>query len=143
MKYLQALLLVCLCVSPSFAENFLVLPFFNSDKSNNLEWVGESISEAIRETLASEGVLTLDREAREEAFRRLSVKPYTKLTTASVIRLAESVEADQVIFGSFELVKPPPPPGAEAKVKGTVRIEAQAVDLKKARRGPEYTEVGP
>ena len=73
MKYLQALLLVCLCVSPSFGENFLVLPFFNSEKSNNLDWVGESISESIRETLASEGVLTLDLQAREEAFRRLSV----------------------------------------------------------------------
>jgi tetratricopeptide (TPR) repeat protein len=28
-------------------------------------------------------------------------------------------------------------------VKGTLRIDAQAVDLRKARRGPEYSEIGP
>ena len=28
-------------------------------------------------------------------------------------------------------------------MKGTLRINAQAVDLKKARRGPEYAEIGP
>src|SRR4051794_32910659 len=140
MKYLQALLLVCLCISPSFAENFLVLPFFSSDKSNNLEWVGESISETIREALASEGVLTLDRDAREEAYRRLSLRPYSHLTKATVMRLAESLDADQVIFGKFEVLDPDP--GANGKTKGTLRINAEAINLKKARLGPEYAETG-
>ena len=65
MKFLQAVVLVCLCSVPSIADNFLVLPFFNLEKSNSLDWVGESISEAVREALASEGVLTLERDARE------------------------------------------------------------------------------
>ena len=34
------------------------------------------LAETIREAIASEGVLTLEREAREEGFSRLSVKPY-------------------------------------------------------------------
>ena len=42
-----------MCAAPSFADNFLVLPFFNSERSNNLDWVGESISEAIRDALAA------------------------------------------------------------------------------------------
>ena len=142
MKFLQAVVFVCLCSVPSIADNFLVLPFFNLEKSNSLDWVGESISEAIREALASEGVLTLERDAREEAFRRLSVKPYTPLTKASVIRLAESVDADQVIFGSFEVIPPPIQSGSQPKALGTLRITAQAIDLKKARRGPEYSETG-
>lgn len=145
MKSLQALLLLCLCAGSSLAQNFLVLPFFNSGQSNNIDWIGESISETIRESLSSEGVLTLDRRAREEAYRRLSMKPYTNLTKASVIRLAESVDADQVIFGSFELVPADSPGGGtqDSKVKGTLRINAQAIDLKKAKRGPEYAEFGP
>lgn len=142
MKFLQAVVLVCLCSVPSIADNFLVLPFFNLEKSNSLDWVGESISEAVREALASEGVLTLERDAREEAFRRLSVKPYTPLTTASVIRLAESVDAEQVIFGSFKVIPPPIQSGSQPKALGTLRITAQAIDLKKARRGPEYSETG-
>ena len=30
MKFLQAVVFVCLCAGPSFADNFLVLPFFNT-----------------------------------------------------------------------------------------------------------------
>jgi tetratricopeptide (TPR) repeat protein len=140
MKFLQAVVFVCLCAGPSLADNFLVLPFFNIGKSNNLEWVGESISETIREALASEGVLTLDRDAREEAYRRLSLRPYSHLTKATVMRLAESLDADQVIFGKFEVLDPDP--GANGKTKGTLRINAEAINLKKARLGPEYAETG-
>lgn len=140
MKCLQAVLFVCLFAGPLFADNFLVLPFFNSGKSNTLDWIGESISEALREALTSEGVLTLDREAREEAFRRLSVKAYTPLTKATVIRLAESLDADQVIYGSFEVE--PADEAGESKGKSTLRIVANALDLRRARRGPELTESG-
>jgi Flp pilus assembly protein TadD/TolB-like protein len=138
MKHLQAALYLCLCAGPSFADTFLVLPFFNNEKASNLDWIGESISEAIRESLASEGVLTLDREAREEGFRRLSMRPYSPLTKASVIRLAESLDADQVIFGSYDVLAP-----ADKASKGSIRINAQAVDLKNARKGPDYSESGP
>jgi tetratricopeptide (TPR) repeat protein len=141
MKFLQAVVFVCLCAGPSLADNFLVLPFFNNGKSNNLDWVGESISETIREALVSEGVLALDRDAREEAYRRLSIRPYSYLTKATVIRLAESLDADQVIFGTFDVAAPDG--GTENKSKGTLKITAQAVDLKKARRGPEFSETGP
>ena len=138
MKFLQAVGFVCLCAGPLFADNFLVLPFFNNSGSNNLDWVGESIGQTIREALASEGVLTLDREAREEGFRRLSVKPYAVLTKATVMRLAESLDADQVVFGSFSVTEPQ----GQDRTKGMVRIQAQAIDIRKARRTPEYTESG-
>ena len=144
MKCLRALAVVCLCGAPLFADNFLVLPFFNAGKSNNVDWVGESISETIREALAAEGVLTLDRDARAEAYRRLSVKPYTILTKATVIRLAESVDADQVIFGTFEVIPDETAPSRQqARQKGALRIHAQALDLRNAKRGPEHSESGP
>jgi tetratricopeptide (TPR) repeat protein len=144
MKFLQAVMYVCLCAGPACARNFLVLPFFNNGKSDNLDWVGDSISEAIRDALASEGVLTLERDARDEAFRRLSIKPYFPLTKASVIRLAETVDADQVIFGSFEVLPAEGlPEGQEAWRRGTLRVNAQALDLRKARTGPEYSAGGP
>lgn len=140
MRFTQALLLLRLCSAPLFAENFLVLPFFNNEKSSTLDWVGESISETIREAIASEGLLTLDRDARAEGFRRLSMKPYAPLTKASVIRLAESIDADYVIFGSFDVA--PMPDAKDSKTKRSLRIQAQAVDLRRARRGPELSESG-
>ncbi len=142
MNPLQALVLVCLLISPVFAENFLVLPFFNAGKSNTVDWVGESISETIREAIASEGLLTLGREAREEGFRRLSIKPYFPLTKASVIRLAESIDADYVIFGEFEVTPAGNPEAKDARAKGLLRITAQALDLRRARRGPDFSESG-
>ena len=60
------------------AETVLVLPFSNqsnsANNSTNVDWIGESISEAVRESLVSEGVLALEREDRLEAFRRLSLR---------------------------------------------------------------------
>src|ERR1700735_4603819 len=46
------------------AETALVLPFFNQSNSENVDWIGESIAENVRESLAAEGVLALDREDR-------------------------------------------------------------------------------
>lgn len=125
--------------SPLLAENYLVLPFFNLSKDANLQWIGESLSESVREALAAEGVLALDRENREEAFRRLSVRPDTQLTKATVIRVGEFLDADQIIYGSYQFSEPD---AGLPKTRGTLRVVAQILNLKKASRGPEYTEIG-
>jgi len=120
-------------------ETFLVLPFFNLSKSTNIDWVGESISETIREALATEGTLTIERDDRREAYRRLSMRPNSHLTKASIVVVAESLDADQVIYGTFELI---PPTEVPPKGRGSLRIIAQMLDLKKMKLGPEYLEVG-
>jgi tetratricopeptide (TPR) repeat protein len=120
------------------AETFLILPFSNLSKTSNLDWVGESIAESMREALAGEGLLALGREDREEAYRRLSIRPYRPMTTASALRLAETLDADQVVFGSFDVL---PPEGSTAQGRGTVRITARVVDMRKGKRGPQYTEL--
>src|SRR5713226_7891095 len=83
------------------ADTVLVLPFLNSSNSPNLDWIGESIAETIRESLASH-VLVLEREDRLEAFRRLSLRPNAALTKASIIKVGEALDAAQVIYGTFE-----------------------------------------
>jgi len=56
--------LACWLVSAAgaSAETFLILPFSNLSSSSNLDWLGESMAESIREALASQGLLTLGRE---------------------------------------------------------------------------------
>src|SRR3989442_10201605 len=83
----------CLALLPARADTVLVLPFFNLSNSANLDWIGESIAETIRESLIAHDVLALDREERQEAFHRLSIRPYALLTRASVLKLAESLDA--------------------------------------------------
>src|SRR5438105_3295791 len=94
---------ILLAPASAWADTVLVLPFFNLSNSANLDWIGESIAETVRESLLAHGVLTLDREERQEAFRRLSIRPYALLTSASVIKLAGSLDAGQVIFGQYSL----------------------------------------
>src|ERR1035441_6088054 len=74
------------------ADTVLVLSFFNHAKSANLDWVGESIAQSVRDSLASEGVLVLAREDRLEAYRRLALRPGAELTHASIIKIVASLK---------------------------------------------------
>jgi tetratricopeptide (TPR) repeat protein len=131
--------LVVLLCGALRAETVLVLPFFNHSKSANLSWIGESIAESVHDSLASEGLLLLDREDRLEAYRRLSLRPGAELTRASVLKIGESLDVLQVIYGSYELL--PAEPGKDQS-KGSLRITARILDMKRTRQGPPFSEVG-
>jgi tetratricopeptide (TPR) repeat protein len=126
------------------AETVLVLPFFNQSNatasSTNVDWIGESISEAVRESLASEGVLALEREDRLEAFRRLSLRSNALLTRASIIKAGEALDASQVIYGHYDLA--PPGAGSGGGSRGVLRIGARILSLKRFEQGPELEESG-
>jgi tetratricopeptide (TPR) repeat protein len=118
----------------------LVLPFFNESESPNLDWIGESVSHTISEGLVSRGLLVLEREDRAEVYRRLSIRPNARLTRASVIKVAEALDASQVIYGDFEVT--PSAPGA-AVSRGNIRIRAYTLHMARMRKGPEFLESGP
>ena len=120
-------------------DTALVLSFFNHAKSASLDWVGESIAQSVRDALASEGILVLDREDRMEAYRRLSLRPGAELTHASILKIGESLDASQVIYGFYELL--PPDPG-NPQSKGSLRITARILDVKHTRQGAVYSELG-
>lgn len=139
MKLFPALSLFILLSIPSLrAETVLVLPFFNHTAQNNLDWIGVSISENIREALTAEGVLTIRREDRLEAYRRLGIRPLALLTKASVLKVADMLDADQVVYGQYELTKDEKSPST----RGTLRISADILDLRGMRKGPDFMAVG-
>jgi Flp pilus assembly protein TadD/TolB-like protein len=121
------------------AETIVVLPFFNHSKEPGLDWIGESISEAVHDSLTSEGLLVLDREDRLEAYRRLSLRPGAEFTHASVIKIAQTLDASRVMYGAYEVL---PPVGSKDQSKGSLRITAHIVDLRRMHQGPEFSEVG-
>jgi len=129
------------CVLVARAETVLVLPFYNQSSSRSVDWIGESISEAVRESLVSGGVLALEREDRLEAFRRLSMQPNAELTRASIIKAGEALDASDIVYGDYQLTAPAnPTPGGS---RGVLRIGARIVNLKKFAQGPEMEESGP
>jgi len=113
------------------AETVLALPFFNHAGSANLDWIGESIAETLRDAMAPEGVLVLDREDRLEAYRRLSLRPGAELTHASILKIGDSLDASLVIYGTYDLPS-----------KDTLRIVARILDLKQMRQSPEFNVTG-
>jgi TolB-like protein len=127
---LRRLLPAILCCFTLHAESVVVLPFFNLAKQPNLEWIGESIAEAVHDSLASEGALVLDRDERLEAYRRLSLRPGAELTHASVFKIGESLDATHVVYGSFDLSA------------GSLRITARILDLKNTRQSQPFSQSG-
>lgn len=138
----------------------LVVPFFNVSSSSNLDWISESIAQTMREALAARGILVVSREDRQEVYRRLSIRPNARLTRASVIKVAEALDAAEVIYGNMEFVpaanstpKPEasPGPGQPAPLetrpvlvsRGTLRLTASLLDTKHMRKGPDFVEEGP
>jgi Tfp pilus assembly protein PilF len=142
-------------MQPLMADSAAVLPFFNYTKSANLDWIGESVAERIRESLASEGLLLVSREDRIEVYKRLSIRPTAILTRATIFKIGQSLDASQVIFGQYELSPATPapsapgasvqsaPPDPTAALHGTLRVTGFVIDLKHLRLGPTFTAEGP
>lgn len=121
------------------ADTAVVLPFFNETKSPSLDWIGESVAERVRESLASEGLLLTSREDRVEVYHRLSIRPNVVLTHATVLKIGQSLDASQVIFGQYELT----PGAANTALNGKLRMTAFIIDLKHLRPGPTFNADGP
>jgi len=136
MRVLALAVFVCFSLR---AETALVLPFFNHSQTANLDWVGESIAESVGDSLASEGLLVLEREERLEACRRLSLRPGAELTHASIIKIGDLLDASTVIYGTFELL--PSDPG-NTQSKGSLRITARILDLKHTHQSGGFGELG-
>jgi len=140
LRRLLGLLLVLSALPPLSAQTVLVLPFRNQSNSSNLDWIGESICEALRESLVSEGVLAPDREDRLEAFRQLSLRPSAVLTVASMIKTGEALDASQLVYGQYKVT--PGDANASAASHRTLRIAAHILNLRRFQQGPELTESG-
>jgi tetratricopeptide (TPR) repeat protein len=124
------------------ADTVLVVPFFNHSKAASLDWVGESIAETVRDALASNGVLSLERDDVVEAYRRLSLRPGAELTRASVIKLGELLDAGKVIYGVFDVEADEATPAGKPISKGSLKIRARILDLKRLNQSPEFSELG-
>jgi tetratricopeptide (TPR) repeat protein len=136
LRLLGLAILVCASLR---AETVVVLRFFNHANSAGLDWIGESIAETVQDALSSEGLLVLGREARAEAYRRLSLRPGAELTHASIIKVGDALDAARVVYGYYELL---PAEGGGVASKGSLRVTARVLYLKETRQGPLFSELG-
>lgn len=104
-----------------------------------MDWIGESIAETLRTALSARGVLTLERDSTAEAYQRLHLRERTELTEASMLKVGEVLDAEQVVYGTFSFV-----PSASSTVasKGSLKIRARVSDRRHLRQSAVFEESG-
>lgn len=106
-----------------------------------MDWIGESIAETLRAAFAARGVLTLERDRTSEAYQRLHLRERTELTEASMLKVGEVLDAEQVVYGTFAFV-PSAAVAPTSTSKGSLKIQARVSDRRHLRQSAIFEESG-
>ncbi len=87
--------------APVQGRLLLVLPFNNQADQPNLDWISEAAPEILNLRLGSAGFMPISRDDRLYALDHLGLPSTFQPSRASAIRLAQTLDADYVIVGSF------------------------------------------
>jgi tetratricopeptide (TPR) repeat protein len=82
----------------------LLLPFENRSDQPNLDWIGEAFPDIFSRRLTAADFLPLGREDRLYAFDHLGLPQNLQPSRAMTIRVAQLLDADYVIIGSYTIV---------------------------------------
>ncbi len=81
----------------------LVLPFENRSGNPSLSWIGDSVPDTLDRRLNSAGFLTISRDDRAFAYDHLGLPEGFRPSRATTIRVAQQLDANYVIVGSFNV----------------------------------------
>jgi tetratricopeptide (TPR) repeat protein len=110
---------------------YLVFPFENAGASPRLDWLGEGLEELTIQRLSAAGQQVYSHTGRTGELDRSGLPPTAKLSRASMLRIAQSMDADFVIFGRFTS-------GGQ-----TLMVESQILRVSPTRLLPAIRETGP
>ena len=79
----------------------LVLPFDNHSGQKALDWIGDSFPDTLNQRLASTGLFTITREDRQFALDHLGLPVDFRPSRATTIRIAQTLDAEFVVVGSY------------------------------------------
>jgi tetratricopeptide (TPR) repeat protein len=104
----------------------LVLPFDNRSGQANLGWIGDSFPYTLDQRLTSAGFLTIGRDDRQYAMEHLGLPADFRPSRATTIRIAQTLDADFVVIGSFNVINP----GAS---DSRIEVQAQVLEVNQLR----------
>jgi tetratricopeptide (TPR) repeat protein len=110
---------------------YLVFPFENAGASPRLDWLGEGLEELTIQRLSAAGQQVYSHAGRTAELDRSGLPPTAKLSRASMLRIAQNMDADFVIFGRF------------TSDGQTLMVEAQILRVSPTRLLPAIRETGP
>ncbi len=106
----------------------LVLPFDNRTGQTNLAWIGDSFPDTLNQRLSTANFLTISRDDRQFAFDHLGLPVDFKPTRATTIQIAETLDADFVIVGSYTVSN------------NRIAVQAQVLEVNKLRLSAPLTD---
>ena len=80
---------------------YLVFPFQNAGASSRLDWLSEGLEELTIQALSGAGEQVYSHAGRLGELERYGIPATAKLSRATMLHVAEDLDADFVIFGSF------------------------------------------
>jgi len=80
---------------------FLVFPFENAGATPRLEWIGAGLEELTIQKLSAAGQQVYSHEGRLDEMDRAGLPPNAKLSRATMLHIAQDLDADYVVFGNF------------------------------------------
>jgi tetratricopeptide (TPR) repeat protein len=110
---------------------FLVFPFQNAGASSRLDWLGEGLEELTILRLSAAGEQVYSHQGRSNELDRYGLPPEAKLSRATMLRIAEDLDVDFVIFGSF------------TSDGSTLTVESRILRVNPAALLPAARESGP
>lgn len=109
----------------------LVLPFDNRSGNASLNWIGDSFPDTLNKRLNAAGFLTISHDDRTFAYDHMGLPVDFKPTRATTIRMAQVLDANFVIIGSY-IVQPGPGNGAANRIT----IQAKVLSIDSLRLSP-------
>lgn len=108
-----------------------MLPFQNNSKAPGLEWIGEAFSEILGQKMESPSTFVISRDDRLYAFDRVGIPAGAQLSRATLLKIAEQMDVDYVVFGSFNYDG------------HTFTSRSQLLDMRQLHLDEPVTESGP
>ena len=128
------LILATLAPAPLVAQSLtggrviLVLPFENRSGNATLNWIGNSFPDTLDRRLNSAGFLTISHDDRVFALTHLGLPGDFRPSRATTIRIAQQLDANYVVIGSFTLAN------------GQIDIQSQVLSIDKLILSPPVTD---
>src|ERR1700738_3806294 len=113
---------------PTDGRLILVLPFENKSGQSALSWIGDSFPDTLNQRLNSAGFLTITRDDRQFALDHLGLPVDFKPSRATTIRIAQTLDADYVIVGSYNVIN-----SGVAAQPPRITVQARVLEVNRLR----------
>ena len=132
--YFTILILSGFSLSAHAANDVLLpLPFENGTFKTEYQWISDSFTVMMAGLLDTPGLIVLSPEEVAATYEKAGLRSGAPMTRASEIKLAETLQANLVLVGAYEVL--------EDKSTKTISITAKLIDIREGRVKP-YTFSG-